>query len=83
MRTNKEKDEKCRNILREQGFSFDINIGGNEFWINKKYPRRLQLFDITKKRITHSVADYGRHVFMEPHLILKLLCPKTYLSKEI
>ena len=65
---NKEKDEKCRNILREQGFSFDINIGGNEFWINKKYPRRLQLFDITKKRITHSVADYGRHVFMEPHL---------------
>lgn len=41
----KEKTEKCRNILRKQGFSCDgIMRGLDEYWINQNYFRKNILF---------------------------------------
>ena len=33
---NKEKDDKCRNLLIEKGFKFDSRIGLNDIWIKRK-----------------------------------------------
>lgn len=43
-----EKDVQCREILAKNGLEFDIRIGGNEFWVNREYPRRTRLFDSTE-----------------------------------
>ena len=42
---NKEKDELCKNILRERGFEFNKKIHISEFWINKNYFRINELYD--------------------------------------
>ena len=66
---NKDKDEKCRTILREKGFTFDIVMGGNEFWINKNYFRKNILFDRSIKKNVNTIFDYGKFQFLEPHLV--------------
>lgn len=61
---NINKDEKCREILRKQGFTFVSRVSINEFWINKNYFRRDLLhdvnetFDLTK---TQSVFYFIAH----------------------
>lgn len=42
---NIEKDEECRNILIKNGFTFDIRIDINEYWINHNYFRKELLYD--------------------------------------
>lgn len=66
---NKDKDEKCRKILREKGFTFDISMGGNEFWINRNYFRKNILFDRNKKNDVNTIFEYGKFLFLEPHLV--------------
>jgi FkbM family methyltransferase len=39
------KDDKCREILIKNGFTFDIRFCINEFWVNNNYFRKDQLFD--------------------------------------
>jgi hypothetical protein len=39
------KDNKCREILIKNGFTFDIRFCINEFWVNNNYFRKDQLFD--------------------------------------
>ncbi len=42
---NIEKNEECRNILIKNGFTFDIRIDINEYWINHNYFRKELLYD--------------------------------------
>jgi FkbM family methyltransferase len=67
---NPEKDEKCREILRANGFTFDRRITSNEFWINKTYFRKDELYNssVPKPEFT-SVYELGRFPFLEKHLI--------------
>jgi FkbM family methyltransferase len=62
---NPEKDDKCRDILRKQGFTFDIRVNINEFWINKNYFRKELLYDKNKTKINFS----NIHKYAEiPHI---------------
>jgi FkbM family methyltransferase len=42
---NLEKNEKCRNILIKNGFTFNKKISINEYWINHNYFRIDKLYD--------------------------------------
>lgn len=42
---NSEKDEACRTILKEEGFSFFKRFTNNEFWVNESYFRKQLLYD--------------------------------------
>jgi FkbM family methyltransferase len=42
MSHDKEKNEKCRNLLKSKGFEFDMVIGCNEVWINHKNNNRYK-----------------------------------------
>ncbi len=42
---NQEKDDKCKNILLSNGFEFITRINNNDFFINKYYFRKGDLFD--------------------------------------
>jgi FkbM family methyltransferase len=49
---NKEKDQDCREILLKHGFSFNIRVNINEFWVNKNYFRKDRLFNKNIEKIT-------------------------------
>jgi FkbM family methyltransferase len=61
---NIEKDEKCREILRQQGFTFISRVSINEFWINKNYFRKELLYnpemdvDVKNKNIIFHYLAY-------------------------
>ena len=57
------KNNKCREILSKNGFTFDIRFCSNEFWVNTTYFRKDQLFD-TKSEI--SLED-AKCLYMENH----------------
>jgi hypothetical protein len=65
---NIEKDERCRQILINNGFSFDRRICINEFWVNKNYYRKTLLYDesIIKKSFT-TIHDLGNFPFLAQH----------------
>lgn len=65
---NKVKDDKCREILKSQGFTYDITMGGNEFWVNKNYFRKNLLFDKNSKKEVSNISEYGKFLFLENHL---------------
>ena len=65
-----EKDEYCRNILKNKGFEFELRIHINEFWINKNYSRKHLLYkEIENKELFTNICDYGIHKYTEPHCI--------------
>lgn len=66
--SNKDKDEKCRKILRDNNFDFDIAMGGNEFWVNKNYERRNKLFNPYKKIYFNNIFELGKFKYLERHL---------------
>jgi len=41
---DKAKNELCRNLLTEKGFTFFKSFCGNEFWVNPNYPRKDRLY---------------------------------------
>ena len=60
---NPDKDAKCRDILRANGFTFKIRIGNNDFFVNDDYPRKEKLYDETKPPITEiQCAFLERHI---------------------
>ncbi len=66
---NPEKDEKCRDILRANGFTFDRRITSNEFWVNKTYFRKDKLYDaITPNPVINSIYELGYFPFLERHV---------------
>lgn len=69
--SNPEKDEKCREIMRKNGYEFRKKIHINEFWINPNYFRKDDLYDtnipkikIENKRASEPIMLY----FLEPHI---------------
>lgn len=63
-----EKDERCRKILINNGFSFDRRICINEFWINHNYYRKNLLFDNSKQKISFTnMNELGYFHFLEHH----------------
>lgn len=65
---NIEKDERCRQILIKNGFTFDRRICINEFWVNSNYYRKDLLYDksIQKKPFT-SIYDLGNFIHLARH----------------
>lgn len=63
---NSDKDEKCREILRKNGFTFVNRMCINEFWINRNYERRELLFK-EPSTFTGSLYDYGEHPNLAKH----------------
>lgn len=67
---NHDKDEKCREILRQNGFEFYNKMCINEFWINPKYFRKELLWDntIINNNFTN-IYELGKFVFLERHVV--------------
>ena len=63
---NQEKDEQCRNILRERGFVFSKRININEFWWNPHYHRKHLLYQASNTVPTS--FDEMRFLYLEPHV---------------
>jgi len=62
---NVEKDERCREILRKNGFLFDRRFCINEFWYNPNYYRKELLYDATKKQHFIYIDELGKFIFLE------------------
>jgi FkbM family methyltransferase len=77
--TNKEKDEKCRDILISNGFTFVSRVSINEFWINKNYFRKDLLYDANNVK-SFNLNSLCFFPYMAPHLRDELLAEfnKTY-----
>ena len=70
---NKIKDSKCRDILRKNGFIFDIRMCINEFWINKNYSRIHKLYDNTVPKFEFkTIYELGEFRFLSQHVIDKV-----------
>ena len=65
---DKIKDEKCRLILRENGFVFKDKLHISEFWVNYSYFRLNKLYDPS---VESSIADFNLNYF-KPNWVLKL-----------
>ena len=67
---NVEKDERCRQILINNGFSFDRKISINEFWFNDSYYRKDLLYDASiEKTPFTNIHDLGCFHCLESHCI--------------
>jgi hypothetical protein len=70
---NIEKDEKCRKILIENGFTLKYKMCINEFWINENYSKKHRLFKPNQNSFSgmnnQKISNLGRHHFTENHLI--------------
>lgn len=68
-----EKDESCREILRENGFIAHTRLTINEFWVNEKYERIPELFDRNTPYIdwkgVNSVFQLGDFIRLEPCVV--------------
>jgi len=65
---NIEKDKKCRQILKDNGFIFKVKMCINEFWLNPNYFRKNILYDKSKiENFTGDMNDNGNHIYLEPH----------------
>jgi len=61
---NPAKNERCRQILRDNGFVFQVKMSINEFWLNPEYDRAGVLFDCSgNETFTGDMDDYGDHVY--------------------
>jgi len=57
---NVKKDQKCRDILIKNGFTFNIRVNINEFWINENYFRRDKLYNKSVEKINFSnMRNFG------------------------
>jgi len=67
---NIEKNDRCRQILIENGFSFDRRMCINEFWVNRNYYRKDLLYDssIEKQPFT-DMKELGSFHSLEPHCV--------------
>ena len=67
---NPDKDKKCREILKSNGFIFHNKMFINEFWINPNYYRKNLLWDNTIINDNFStIYELGKFVFLERHVV--------------
>jgi hypothetical protein len=67
---NDEKDNKCREILKQNGFEFKSRIAINEYWINDNYFRKNELYDANIQKLNfEKLNELGNFPFLAPHLI--------------
>ena len=72
------KDNHCRKLLSNHGFSFYQKLCGNEFWVNEEYERKDRLFDKSLKKQFSGIdkrrrhSNCGFHHDVELHLIDKI-----------
>lgn len=63
---NVEKDNICREILIKNGFTLDIRVSINEFWINNNYFRKDILYDETIPKINFdNLSSRGFNRFID------------------
>lgn len=63
---NAKKDEKCRDILKKQGFTFDIRVNINEFWVNKNYFRKELLYEKNRIKFNfYNIHNYASIPFID------------------
>jgi FkbM family methyltransferase len=70
---NKEKDERCRQILRANGFLFDRRFCINEFWYNNNYYRKDLLFDRSLQKPFENINELGRFHCLEGHCVDEII----------
>ena len=72
---NTEKDDKCRQMLINNGFNLHNRLFINEFWVNENYSRKDKVFDNSKQfsfsgmSPLNKTSNLGTHYFTESHLI--------------
>ena len=68
--TNPEKDDRCRQQLLKNGFTFKKRIAINEFWVNPQYSRKSLLYDETVPKLTfvNSIYELGRFPFLQAEI---------------
>ncbi len=59
---NKEKDENCREILKKNGFIYDIRVNIDEYWINPTYFRKDILYNPEFSKISLQDAEYQKNI---------------------
>jgi len=64
----RKNNQKCREILLKQGFTFVKQLDINEFWINKNYFRKDLLYDSSIPKFK-TLNEAGQHLMMATHLI--------------
>lgn len=68
--SNSEKDENCRNMLRNNGFALNRKIQINEFWVNNSYFRKDELHDPTFILPQfNSLFKLGKFPYIASHLV--------------
>ena len=63
---DKDKDQRCREILEREGFTFYSKLCINEIWINDKYSRKILLYNPDDKIKGNNLDDFGQFPFAEP-----------------
>jgi len=63
---NLEKDQQCRDILIKNGFSFNIRVNINEFWINTNYFRKDKLYNKNIQKLNFfNMWQFGNIPFLD------------------
>lgn len=79
---DKDKDQKCREILIRNGFTYKHKICINEFWINPNYSRINLLYKRKNNELFNGdLKYYGNHINLEPHC--QKIIEKSILEYEI
>lgn len=81
---NKEKDEKCKQILKDNGFEEEVVLSINSIWINRNNKRKDIYIEKNKDLFTKLVGEYpyienkdGKHIYLEKAWIdhlYKIIC---------
>lgn len=69
---NSQKDEDCRQILKNNGFTFVHRVFINEFYVNNSYFRKNILYDDKRKFTFSHDTDTFHHVSDIDDLLLKI-----------
>tara|TARA_Y100000389_G_scaffold124010_1_gene121364 strand:+ start:764 stop:1576 length:813 start_codon:yes stop_codon:yes gene_type:complete len=64
---DRDKNQKCREILLKQGFIFVTKVDINEFWINQNYFRKDLLYDKNIKQFK-TLDEAGKFLFLAEHV---------------
>ena len=69
-----QKEQKCRDLLTKNGFTFKKSLGINEFWVNENYSRKHLVYDPNHKINFTGInndrtSNLGKHYFVEQSLL--------------
>lgn len=68
---NTDKDERCRQILLDKGFTFNKRMCINEFWVNNNYFRKDLLYNesLPKIKFQQSIYEIGNFHCLASHVV--------------